>query len=174
MGKANTAKKTGKKKTPTKMRKHTKNMQNNIAHQITKKMRKNVGGAHKVVAYTRTSSKTNMGGDNQGRATPEQHFFRRVHFAVVEYERDCLVERLRSGLQAAAANRGGVAAQGRKSIIDKIKPTQQQREPLKKLIARREGGDFGYRPLAQKMSAVLGLKTNMSMETCRWVCASLQ
>ena len=52
-------------------------------------------------------------------ATPEQHFFRRIAFAVTEYERDCLVERLQSGLRAAAAKRGGVAAQGRKIILQK-------------------------------------------------------
>jgi DNA invertase Pin-like site-specific DNA recombinase len=107
-------------------------------------------------------------------ATPEQNFFGRVHFAAAEYECDCLVECLHSGLEAPAAKRGVATAQGRKSIIEKNKPTKQQEKALKKLIAQRERGDFGYRPLAQKMSAVLKLDSSMSMETCRRLCASLQ
>ena len=79
-------------------------------------------GTEIVVANSPTLFKLN--------ATPEQHFFRRVHFAVAEYERDCLVERLRSGLQASAAKRGGSNAQGRKSIMEKINPTKQQVKDL--------------------------------------------
>ena len=79
-------------------------------------------GTEIVVANSPTLFKLN--------ATPEQHFFRRVHFAVAEYERDCLVERLRSGLQASAAKRGGSNAQGRTSIMEKINPTKQQVKDL--------------------------------------------
>ena len=107
-------------------------------------------------------------------ATPEQHFFRRVHFAVAEYERDCLVDRLRSGLRTSAAKRAGGKTQGRKSIIEQTKPTMQQKKSLNTLIAKRKRGDFGYRPLAEKMSAVLKLDTCMSMETCRRLCAQLE
>ena len=104
-------------------------------------------------------------------ATPEQNFFRGIAFAVVEYERDLLVDRLQSGLRAAAAKRGGMSVQGRKSILDKTSPTKKQKKVLKALIAQRVRGDFGYRPLAEKMSRVLKLDSTMSMETCRRVCA---
>ena len=70
-------------------------------------------------------------------ATPEQNFFRGIAFAVAEYERDLLVDRLQSGLRAAAAKRGGMSVQGRKSILDKTSPTKKQKKVLKALIAQR-------------------------------------
>ena len=106
-------------------------------------------------------------------ATPEENFFRRIAFATAEYERDVLVERLQSGLRAAAAKQGGVPVQGRKTILNKIQPTKKQKKILKALIAKRGRGDFGYRPLAEKFSEVLKLKSPMSYETCRRLCTSL-
>ena len=104
-------------------------------------------------------------------ATPEEHFFRRIHVAVMEYERDLVVHRLQMGLQAAQQKRKKV--RGRKTIMEKLAPMSQQKRALKKLILQRRAGKFGFRPLARKMSQALRLKQTMAMETCKRVCQQL-
>ncbi len=105
-------------------------------------------------------------------ANPEEHFFRRIHFAVAEYERDLVVHRLQMGLQAAMEKREKV--HGRKTILESLAPTGWQKRALKKLIAQRCAGKFGFHPLAEKMSQVLGLRYTMAMETCRRLCKQMQ
>ena len=106
-------------------------------------------------------------------ATPEQHFFRRIAFAVAEYERDVLVERLQSGLRTAAAKRGGGCCAGPQEHPREDQAHSAAEEGPEKLIAQRAQGDFGYRPLVEQMSGVLKLDSCMSMETCRRLCKSL-
>jgi DNA invertase Pin-like site-specific DNA recombinase len=97
-------------------------------------------------------------------ATPEEHFFRRIHVAIMENERDLVEHRLQMGLQAAQQKRKKV--HGRKTIMEKLAPMSQQKRALKKLILQRRAGKFGSRQ-------VLRLKQTMAMETCRRLCQQL-
>ena len=104
-------------------------------------------------------------------ANPEEHFFRRIFFAVAEYERDLVVHRLQVGLRAAQEQRDKV--RGRKTILEELAPTRRQKRDLKRLAQQRRAGKFGFRPCARKMAHVLGMKQTMAMETCRRLCQQL-
>jgi len=112
-------------------------------------------------------------------ATPAEAFMRRIMAAVYEFERDCIVHRLYSGLQAAKAKstrhnqQGGVKVNGVKSILERVQPSSVQLKQMKQLMKKQEKGEIGYRELAKRFSAILQLPTTMSMETSRRMCTTL-
>lgn len=53
------------------------------------------------------------------------------------------------------------------SILQTTRPSAHKLTTIKKLIKRREAGEFGYRELAKRVSTILGLADAMSMESCR-------
>ena len=106
-------------------------------------------------------------------ASPIESFIRKVMFAMNEMERDLLVQRLQSGLDAKrhtsvrVGQEGKVKVNGRLSLLEKLKPNDQQKKTMCRMAVQREQGKFGWRVLATKFSKVLKLKDDVSPETAR-------
>ena len=106
-------------------------------------------------------------------ASPIESFIRKVMFAMNEMERDLLVQRLQSGLDAKrqssdrVGQEGKVKVNGRLSLLEKLKPNDQQKKNMCCMAVQREQGKFGWRVLATKFSKVLKLKEDVSPETAR-------
>ena len=63
---------------------------------------------------------------------------------------------------------------GCKSVIQKLKPSQASIKQVKKLKAQRDKGEFGWRPLATKVSKVLRVKACLAPETVRRLCVEIK
>lgn len=106
-------------------------------------------------------------------ASPIESFIRKVMFAMNEMERDLLVQRLQSGLDAKrqfsdrVGQEGKVKVNGRLSLLEKLKPNDQQKKNMCCMAVQREQGKFGWRVLPTKFSKVLKLKEDVSPETAR-------
>lgn len=106
-------------------------------------------------------------------ASPIESFIRKVMFAMNEMERDLLVQRLQSGLDAKrqssdrVGQEGKVKVNGRLSLLEKLKPNDRQKKNMCCMAVQREQRKFGWRVLATKFSKVLKLKEDVSPETAR-------
>ena len=104
---------------------------------------------------------------------PATNFMRRVMAAVTEFDRDVLVLRSQAGLTAArrkttrTTQRGQPKVQGRKSLIQQLKPTEQQIKQLRNSFQKHQNGDFGWRPLGRQVKNSLNLETLPAVETLR-------
>ena len=56
---------------------------------------------------------------------------------------------------------------GRLSLLEKLKPNDQQKKTMCRMAVQREQAKFGWRVLATKFSRVLKLKDDVSPETAR-------
>ena len=112
-------------------------------------------------------------------ASPAENFMRRVMAAVAEFERDTIVARLQAGLEAKRATTkrktqsGAPKVQGRRSLLETTNPTKSQVRRLKMVIASREAGDFGWRPLVQKVKRILKLANKPTIESVRRLASDL-
>jgi len=78
--------------------------------------------------------KTSIGEEIFEEASPIESFIHKVMFAMTEMERDLLVQRLQSGLDAKrqssdrVGQEGKVKVNGRLSLLKKLKPNDQQKK----------------------------------------------
>ena len=102
-------------------------------------------------------------------ANPMQKFTRKLVLSLFELERDIIVQRLYSGLCAKRAKStrlnqsGSPKANGRKSTLEKLKPSKKVVSQLKALAHKRETGKFGWRPLAKHFAKALSLKKSKAL-----------
>ena len=113
-------------------------------------------------------------------ASPAENFMRRVMAAVCEFERDTFVARPQTGLEAKRrttkrkTQTGAPKVQGRRSLLEATKPTSSQIRRLKTATAKREEGNFGWHPLAQKVKDILKLTNTPTIESVRRLTQDLQ
>ena len=97
--------------------------------------------------------------------------------AVCKFERDTMVARLQVGLQAKrlttnrTAQDGALEAQGRRSLLESVKPTRLHILRLQTEIAKREDGKFG---LAKQAQSTLRLAIAPTLEVVLWLALDLQ
>ncbi|CAJ1442191.1 unnamed protein product [Effrenium voratum] len=112
--------------------------------------------------------------------TPAQSFIRKVHCAAQEFNKDMVVYHLSQGLANKVkttkeiTQKGSPKVNGCKSVIQKLKPSQASIKQVKKLKAQRDKGEFGWRPLATKVSKVLRVKACLAPETVRRLCVEIK
>jgi len=112
-------------------------------------------------------------------ATPAESFIRQVMAAVSEFERDTIVARLQAGLEGKRAitkrktQTGEPKVQGRKTLLESsgvlrfCPSTRCQLRQLNKAVKQHENGEFGWRPLAEKVQQILELDKAPSVEVVR-------
>ena len=88
-------------------------------------------------------------------ASPTECFIRRVQAAVQEYERDMIVHLLqqelfakRRALERAHPNQK-IKVNGRKSLLEQHAISASQQKKLQDVCKQKQGGAFGWRPLAK-------------------------
>ena len=111
---------------------------------------------------------------------PNQAYSRRAVLNAQEYEKDSIEWRTGRALRAKLLDErqksektmrrnqdGEAKVNGRKSILEHIQPKASARKKLITLCKQRQRGKFGWRALAQRLSAALKLDAVMSHEAAR-------
>ena len=93
--------------------------------------------------------------------SPTESFMRRIVCAQMEYDRDVTVQRLTAGLMSRKAQseevtqKGQVKFNGSYSILDRCQPKPGVLRRIKGAISQHVRGEFGLRPLAEKVGVIL-------------------
>lgn len=101
---------------------------------------------------------------------PGETLMRRAMFAVQEFERDMIIQRLCAGLMEKKAQskevtqKGRVKYNGRKSILQKMKLGKAQQQRALCLVSQRAAGEFGWRILATRLTACLRLSKILTQQ----------
>ena len=105
--------------------------------------------------------------------TPVGNFIRKLVCNLQELDRDTLVWRLTHGRSEKKKTTKAVTQSGRpkvcgsKSYIDKLMPTAKVQKQILTLGEKRAEGEFGWRPMAMKVTRRLKLKEPLTHETVR-------
>jgi DNA invertase Pin-like site-specific DNA recombinase len=105
--------------------------------------------------------------------TPTGNFVRKLVCSLQELDRDTLVWRLAHGREqkkkstTAKTQSGKPKVNGTKSYLEEMKPSAKVQNQILALGKQRSKGTFGWRPMAKKVSKILGLKDVLPHETVR-------
>lgn len=105
--------------------------------------------------------------------TPTENFVRKMVCALQELDRDTVVWRLQQGQEhkrqttAEKTQSGQPKVNGCKSYVEHLAPSRAVKNKIIKLGKKRAAGEFGWRPLAEKITALLKLDKPLTHETAR-------
>lgn len=103
--------------------------------------------------------------------TPTGNFIRKLICSLQELDRDTLVWRLQQGRENKAktatsrTQSGKPKVNGIKSYLEDLQPSKDVQQKIVSLGKKRDRGDFGWRPMANEVSKLLGMKQSLPRET---------